>query len=41
MRILRNEAAIAALPNDTLRRLIEKRVAEINETIQTQPQTLP
>lgn len=31
MRILRNEAAIAALPNDTLRRLIEKRVAEINE----------
>lgn len=31
MRILRDEAAIAALPDDTLRRLIEKRVAEINE----------
>ncbi len=31
MRILRDEASIAALPDDTLRRLIEKRVAEINE----------
>lgn len=31
MRILPDEAAIAALPDDALRRLIEKRVIEINE----------
>lgn len=31
MRILRDETAIATLPDDDLRRLIEKRVAEINE----------
>lgn len=31
MRILRDEAAIADLPDDALRRLIEKRVTEINE----------
>lgn len=31
MRILRDETAIAALPDADLRRLIEKRVAEINE----------
>lgn len=31
MRILRDEAAIAALPDDVLRRLIMKRVDEINE----------
>lgn len=31
MRILRDETAIAALPDYDLRRLIEKRVAEINE----------
>ena len=30
MRILRDDAAIAALSDDALRRLIEKRVAEIN-----------
>ena len=32
MRTLRDEAAIAALPDAALRRLIEKRVAEINES---------
>lgn len=31
MLILRDEATIADLPDDNLRRLIEKRVAEINE----------
>lgn len=31
MRILRDETAIAALPAGGLRRLIEKRIAEINE----------
>ena len=31
MRILRDEAGIAALPAGGLRRLIEKRIAEINE----------
>lgn len=32
MRILRDEGAIAALPDVALRRLVEKRVAEINES---------
>ena len=32
MRTLRDEAAIAALPDAALRRLVEKRVAEINES---------
>ena len=31
MRILRDEAAIAELPADNLRRLIEKRVAESDD----------
>ena len=32
MRILRDEAAIAALPDGALRRLLERRVAEIEES---------